>query len=336
VALASIGLAACGGGGGGGGGGSTSASHTTFTGNLAAATALEEPSRDPTGLRTLVASLARLAAAAHAQAADVQVCVEGTSFCTVVADDGTFTLAADVGGTVTLVFTAPDFTARVTLTGIPLGATVRLRNLRCSTVTGTCAPDDFEIEGGAGARNAIDCEHGPMHVVQTGELVINGDGDDCIHTAGQCEVTIEADHLVLQGCASCVDAAGGSAVTLTVGTGGFECHAQADGISAAGNSSVHVSVAGAGDIDVVAGQVALLSSGTASIVIAGDQCHIDGATNAVRTNGNASIDTTGCTAVDLVGGTSHDEGDDGDNGDDGDHGNGHGNGKNDGDGDEDD
>jgi hypothetical protein len=324
VALASISLAACGGGGGGGGGGGSTASQTTFTGNLAATTALQEPSRDPTGLRTLVASLAKLAAAAHAQAADVQVCVEGTSFCTVVADDGTFTLAADVGGTVTLVFTAPDFTARVTLTGIPLGATVRLRNLHCSTVTGTCAPDDFEIEGGAETRNAIDCEQGPMHVVQAGELVIQGDGDDCIHTAGQCEVTIEADHLVLRGCASCVDAAGGSAVTLTVGTGGFECHAQADGINAVGNSSVHVNVAGAGDIDVEAGQVGLLSSGTASIAIAGDQCHVDGAMNAVRTNGNASIDTTGCTTVDLVGGTSHDDGDD-------DEGNDRGNGKNDGD-----
>jgi hypothetical protein len=320
VALASIGLAACGGGGGGGGG--TSASHTTFTGNLAATTALEEPSRDPTGFRTLFASLAKLAAAARAQAADVQVCVEGTSFCTVVADDGTFTLAADVGGTVTLVFTAPDFTARVTLTGIPLGATVRLTNLHCNTVTGTCTPDDFEIEGGAAMRNAIDCEQGPMHVAQAAELVIQGNGDDCIHTAGQCQVTIEADHLVLQGCASCVNAEGGSTVTLTVGTGGFECHAQADGISAAGNASVHVGVAGAGDIDVEAGQIGLLSSGTASIAIAGDQCHVDGAMNAVRTNGNASIDTTGCTAVDLVGGTSHDDGDDDD-------GNGNGNGKND-------
>ena len=36
-----------------------------------------------------------------------------------------------------------DFVARVTLTGVPRGATVRLRNVRCSTVTGTCEPEDF-------------------------------------------------------------------------------------------------------------------------------------------------------------------------------------------------
>src|SRR6185436_6908647 len=89
LVLASLGLATCGGGGGGGddGGGSASA-RTTFTGNLAAAAA---------------------SAGVQAQATDVEVCVENTTFCTFVNDDGTFTLAADVGGDVTLVFSSPDF-----------------------------------------------------------------------------------------------------------------------------------------------------------------------------------------------------------------------------------
>jgi len=302
LVLALSGLAACGGGGGGGGDGGTSANRTTFTGNLAEATALGEPSRDPMGLRSVMAVVARLVATTHAQAADVQVCVEGTSFCTVVDDNGIFTLAADVGGDVTLVFTGPDFVARVALTGIPLGATVRLRNVRCSTTTGTCEPDDFEIEGGAGSRSSIRCQQGPIHVVRAGELVIAGDGNDCIRTEGQCEVTIEADRIVLDGCETCVRTAGGSDVTLAAGAGGVECHAHGDGIRSAGNSAVRLNVASGGDVDIRAGGVGCLSEGTALIAIAGDQCRIEGADNALRINGNADIGTTGCTTVDLVGG----------------------------------
>jgi hypothetical protein len=182
VVVAFIAVAACGGGGGGDSDGGSSAARTTFTGNLAAATALGEPSRDPTGVQKLLAAVMRLVATTQARAADVQVCVEGTTFCTFVDDDGVFTLAADVGGDVTLVFTGPDFVARVTLTGIPLGATVRLRNIRCSTITGTCEPDDFEIVGGAATRSAIRCQQSPIRVVHVGELVIEGDGADCVRT----------------------------------------------------------------------------------------------------------------------------------------------------------
>lgn len=322
LVLAFVGLAAC--GGGGGGNGNASAGRTTFTGNLSATTALNMPSRDPMGLRAVMAVVARLVAATHAQAADVQVCVEGTSFCTLVDDQGEFTLAADVGGDVTLVFTGPDFTARVMLTGIPLGATVRLRNVRCSTITGTCEPDDFEIEGGEDARNSIRCEQGPIHVVHAGTLVIHGGEDDCIRTAGQCEVTIEADQVVLDGCDTCVRTAGGSVVTLTVGSGGIQCHANENGIAAAGNSAVHVNVAAGGDVDIQAADVGCLAEGTASIEITGDQCRIEGTEDALRTNGNADVVTTGCTSLDLVGGVGHDngQGDQGDQGDEGDDGKG--------------
>jgi hypothetical protein len=318
LVLALTGLAACGGGGGGGGDGGASASRTTFTGNLTETTALGDPSRDSTALRIVVAFVARLVAATHAQAADVQVCVEGTSFCTVVDDDGFFTLAADVGGDVTLVFTGPDFVARVTLTGIPLGATVRLRNVRCSTITGTCEPEDFDIEGGAATRSSIRCEHGPISVVHVGELVIEGDGDDCIRTEGQCEVTIEADRIVLDDCESCVRTAGGSDVTLTAGAGGIECHAREDGIRAAGNSAVHVNVAAGGDVDIRADGIGCLSEGTASIEIAGDLCRIEGGENALRINGNADIDTGECTVVDLVGGVGNGGDDDDEDDDEGD------------------
>ena len=316
VALAFGGLVSCGGGGGGGDdGGGSNANRTTFTGNLAAAGTAQAAS----GLDAALALVARLVAATHANAADVQVCVENTTFCTFVDDDGFFTLAADVGGDVTLVFTGPDFVARVTLTDVPLGATVRLTNIRCSTITGLCEPEDLEIEGAA-ARGPIRCQQGPIHIVEVGELVIDGHGEDCIRTEGQCEVTIEADHLVLQNCESCVRTAGGSDVTLTVGPGGFQCDAGEDGIRASGNSTVHVDVAVGGDVDIVAGEVGLLSQGTAFIEIGGDLCRIEGGENAIRTNGNADVDTGTCGTVDLIGGVGHGGGDDDGDGDDDDQG----------------
>ncbi len=306
LALALSGLVACG-GGGGGSDGDSSANRTTFTGNLTETTALGGSPSDSTALRTIARTVAGLLAATRAQAADVQVCVEGTSFCTLVDDAGFFTLAADVGGTVTLVFTGPDFVARFTLTGIPFGATVRLRNVRCSTITGTCEPEDFEIAGGAETRSSIRCQHGPLHVVHPGVLVIAGDGEDCIRTEGQCDVTIEADRIVLDGCETCVRTAGGSDVTLTAGPGGIECHAREDGIRAAGNSAVHVEVALGGAVDIRAGEVGLRSEGTALIELASDLCRIEGLENALRINGNADIDTTGCAAVDLFGGVRDDD-----------------------------
>jgi hypothetical protein len=309
LVTAALGMATCGGGGGGGDdGGSASGGRTTFTGNLAAEAAL----------------------AVAAQTGDVQVCVENTTFCTLVDANGVFTLAADVGGDVTLVFSGPDFVARVTLTDIPLGATVRLRNIHCSTVTGTCEPEDLEIEDDE-TRGPIRCQQGPIHIVHAGELVIAGNGEDCIRTEGQCVVTIDADRIVLEDCQACVRTAGGSDVTLTAGTGGIVCTASEDGIRAAGNSAVHLSAAGTGDVDIQAGEDGILSEGTALVEIGGDQCRIEGGESALHTNGNAEIDSSGCAAVDLIGGE-----DGNDDNDDDDHGNGNGNGNGHGHGNDDD
>jgi hypothetical protein len=118
---------ACGGGGGGGPSGSTTGQRqTTFIGNLRQPAALGEQT-------------------AIAGAGIVQVCVAGTSFCTEVDETGAFTLDAGVGGDVVLVFDGPGFTARLPLSGVPRGATVRIQNIECSTRTGQCQAEDVEI-----------------------------------------------------------------------------------------------------------------------------------------------------------------------------------------------
>jgi len=129
-------LTACGGGGGGGGDGgggsgpsaAPSSRATTFTGNLRSASAVQA-----TGDSVAIAL------------GPVQVCVAGTSFCAEVDDSGAFTLAADIGGDVVLLFDGPNFTARLPLNDVPRGATVRIVNIECSTVTGRCQAENVEI-----------------------------------------------------------------------------------------------------------------------------------------------------------------------------------------------
>ena len=126
LAAGALALGACGGGGGGGGNAPPPASQmrTTFVGNL---------------LTPSEATIAGLSA--------VQVCVLGTSFCTEVDDTGAFTLAADIGGDVVLVFDGPGFTARLPVNDVPAGATVRIQNIECSTLTGRCHAENVEIVG---------------------------------------------------------------------------------------------------------------------------------------------------------------------------------------------
>lgn len=87
-----------------------------------------------------------LARRADAQDDGVQVCVEGTAFCSVTDANGNFVLVANVSGNVVLIFTGVDFTARLVLTGIPMGAIVTIRDIECSTSTGRCTPQRLEIE----------------------------------------------------------------------------------------------------------------------------------------------------------------------------------------------
>ncbi len=114
---------------------------TTFVGNLADPIVSQQPSLPRGEFLALLG-----VGTAHAQDGVTQVCVEHTSFCTTVDPGGFFTLDADVGGDVVLVFRAPDFTARLPLSNVPPGATVQIRNIHCNTTTGACRADDVQIE----------------------------------------------------------------------------------------------------------------------------------------------------------------------------------------------
>ncbi len=120
---------ACGGGGGGGGstGPAAGTRATTFIGNI-------QEGGGPAGE----------AGGTTAGLGIVQVCVAGTALCTEVDETGAFTLDARVGGDVVLAFDGPGFSARLALSGVPHGATVRIEDIVCSTRTGQCAAAHIE------------------------------------------------------------------------------------------------------------------------------------------------------------------------------------------------
>ena len=133
IARAGVGIAlfhflACGGGGGGGGNeprpAPGSGRRTMFIGNVDQRAVLSEP---------------------LGSASAVQVCVARTTFCTEVDETGAFTLAADVGGDVVLLFEGPNFSARLALANVPRGATVRIQDIQCNLASGVCRADDVEI-----------------------------------------------------------------------------------------------------------------------------------------------------------------------------------------------
>lgn len=121
-------LSACGGGGGGGGGGDGAGTRATrFIGNI------QDGGGAAAGAGGTIAGLGI-----------VQVCVAGTALCTEVDDTGAFTLDARVGGDVVLLFDGPGFSARLALSDVPHGATVRIEHIVCSTRTGQCAAAHVE------------------------------------------------------------------------------------------------------------------------------------------------------------------------------------------------
>jgi hypothetical protein len=122
----------------------------------------------------------------------VQVCVEGTSFCTDVDATGAFTLAADVGGDVVLAFEGPSFSARLVLADVPRGATLRIDQIECSIASGECQAESVEIV--TATNQPPDCSAAsaspavlwpPNHEMVPIEIVgvVDPDGDPLVITA---------------------------------------------------------------------------------------------------------------------------------------------------------
>jgi len=211
------------------------------------------------------------------------------------------------GGDVTLVFVVDGFTVTTTITVPPGSVLVIVVVLE----PGGVVIDDREVHG------TIGCDHGDVHIDDRGApLTIDGEGDDCIAIADHCTVTIDADTIALRHCGSCVRVEGGADVELNALVGDLDCDAAEDGISAHGNATVRLGAAGG--IAIVAGGRGIDAAGTPDVVVdAAGICTIDGAADAIRRRGAATVDVGTCDltgGVDDNGGGKNAPGDEGDRG----------------------
>ena len=92
----------------------------------------------------------------------------------------------------------------------------------------------------ADAEGAIRCENGTLEIMKNlGEdLIIDGGGEDCIRTAGNCNLIVDPGNIILTNCERCIDARGTSQVTLLTSDGDIECDASEDGIRSRGDAGI--------------------------------------------------------------------------------------------------
>ena len=117
----------------------------TIRGNVAARTALLD-SESAHSTQLAVGRVRRLGSRADAEDVGIEVCIEGTPICSATDAKGTFALVTPAGGAIVLTFTAVDYTGRMMLADVPIGAVIIVHDVECSTSTGECTPRQMEVE----------------------------------------------------------------------------------------------------------------------------------------------------------------------------------------------
>lgn len=91
------------------------------------------------------------------------------------------------------------------------------------------------------ADSVVSCSTDEQEIDMNGEeFSIDGGGNPCLVTTGNCKLDIKASNVVLTNCSTCIDTRGGSSVEIK--TTQFDCVANSDGIRSVGGSSVDITV----------------------------------------------------------------------------------------------
>lgn len=144
----------------------------------------------------------------------------------------------------------------------------------------------------------IRCENGSIDIIDNinnETLIIDGNGEDCIRTAGNCSLFISQYNLVLTNCENCVDARGTSNVTLFSPDSDITCEAAGDGFRTVGDAGITIDAFDT--IDIISGENGVSAVGNSIITLEADTCIIDSFENPVEVSGNATVDTSGCGEV---------------------------------------
>lgn len=222
--------------------------------------------------------------------------VDGIPVDTDVTDgDGNFTLVLDLdsGANVSIVFEVNGDVVSIDIF-VSEGSIIELV---VNIDLGADPGEEVQIVDMDDERGPISCETGTVQIFKNPgeEIIVNGGGEDCIRTAGNCDLTIDPENIVLTNCDNCVDARGTSDVTLLSPDGDIVCESSEDGFRARGDASI--SVQAQGTIDIFAGDNGLKADGNSTITLSAGLCIIDSLEDPIDVNGNALVDTNGCQEV---------------------------------------
>ncbi|MCK5710193.1 MAG: hypothetical protein KAI07_06610 [Deltaproteobacteria bacterium] len=155
--------------------------------------------------------------------------------------------------------------------------------------------DEVEIVDMEDVRGPIRCETGTVEIIKNNEsVVIDGQGEACIRTEGNCTVFIDLEDILLTNCEQCVDARGTSEVTI-ISPIDIVCEASEDGVRARGNAEIVIDAIGV--IDILAGDSGVKADGNSSASLGADTCVINSLESPIDVSGNAEIDTSGCGEI---------------------------------------
>jgi len=157
--------------------------------------------------------------------------------------------------------------------------------------------DEVEIVDMEDVMSPIRCENGNSDIIKdiNESVVIDGGGEACIRTEGNCTILLEAEEIFLTNCETCVDARGTSEVMIISPFGDIFCEAGDDGFKTVGNAEILVDANE--KINIEAGENGLKADGNSRITLDADTCIIDSLESPIDANGNVIIDTSGCGEI---------------------------------------
>lgn len=277
----------------GGGGGNQDGQTTVINGRISNVIAMKESADKSIKFADIIEMLSLIKEAKAQGSITVTAIIDGVTVDTTITDpDGSFTLSFMLDSTenVTLIFDIDGTIVSITIT-VQEGSILDI-----VIIIDLNAPPGDEVEI-VELEGPIRCETGTLEITKNPDedLVIDGGGEDCIRTAGNCNLIIDPENIILTNCENCVDARGTSDVTLETFEGDIFCDASEDGIKTVGNATVFLDVNS--DVSITAGENGAKASGNSVISFEADACIFDTGEESFETNGNATINTDGCGEI---------------------------------------
>ena len=292
AAAAPLFLAGCDSGGGGGQNGQT----TVINGMISNVIAMNGAKSESIKFAEIIKRLNIVKDAKAQGGIPVSAAVNGVLLDTTVTNpDGSFSLSfpLESAENITLSFDVNGTVVSITITVLQ-GSVLNL-----VVAIDLNAPPGQEVQI-VEAEGPIRCQTGTVEIIKNpGEdIVIDGGGEDCIRTEGNCNLIVDPENIILTNCEKCIDARGTSQVTLLTTDGNIFCDASGDGIRSRGDASV--SLDASADIDITSVENGAKAEGNSVIAFTASACIFNSGEDAFDADGNATIDTSQCGEV-IVG-----------------------------------